>query len=720
MKQTIEDTILINRDVCRALKMLRRRMDDLAISEGHGLMERIESDYKLMCDCFVRGMRDPQGEKIYDGLLRRTYRLYNVVRLESMVRKRTTLSKCANIAKEFLEQGRPIKETLESYVQETTMATLLSGKQQSDVVKKANAVHQHYMEGLFCSLVVSGQWSDEKAMSFQDIILSPTIDQNDALVIVSAMTLALLTVFDINKWLTLVNVYKTTAFEPLRQRAFTGFVLTLTEREASFFPEVNTAIEGLKASGGIGRELLELQMQMYYCARTEADSEEIGRDIMPTLIKNNNLRITRNGIEECEDNFGDMLDSGAADKNMAELESKMNRMMNMQKSGSDIYFCGFSRMKRFPFFLQISNWLTPFYMEHPDVVNAIDGNDITLLRNILEHGPFCDSDRYSFAFALASVINKLPTNVKEMMANGNGQLAMSDADRSSSAYIRRMYLQDLYRFFMLYQGKNDFDNPLDFSSDGSARHGGLFFTIHAFGNLVSTEFFELAQFLFRRRQYEMVVRLLSNRDVLYYDERVLLASAYMRLGQYVEAYNIYSAFAGEANLQVMKGLADSLYMLRRYGEAADAYERLHDLDRKNKSYIIYHSLSLINADKVKDGLADLFRLDYEDSTDLNVKRAIAWGYLMDKKPREAEILYDNIVINKEVCTDFDILNCGYAKWMLCKNSEAIDLFKRYVAKCHHQISGDFEDDSKMLDKYGIRGYERKLMLAAVEDGVRFS
>ena len=716
MKLTIEDAILVDRDVCRALKMLRQRMAEFSISEGKELMESISADYKLMCDCFVRGMRDPQGGKVYDGLLRRTYRLYNVVRLASMVRKRATLSQCASAAKIFAEQDKPIKMTLEGYVQETAMATLLPEWQQAGAIKKANAVHQRYMDGLFCSIVVSGQWSDDTAASFLEIVLSPTIDQNDAIVIVSAMTLALLTVFDINKWLTLVNIYKTTAFEPLRQRSLTGFVLTLPEKESSFFPEVHDAIVGLKELNGIGRELLEMQMQIYYCARTEADSEEIKRDIMPTLIKNNNLGVTRNGIEEDDENSDDLLDPGAADKNIAELESKMDRMMNMQKSGSDIYFSGFSHMKRFSFFYQISNWFTPFYIDHPDVVNAIGGNDVELIRNVIEHGPFCDSDKYSFAFAFASVVNKLPAEVKEMMINGNGQLAVSEVDCSSAAYIRRMYLQDLYRFFMLYQGKKDFYNPLAFSKDGSVRYGGLFFANHVFDVLVEKEVGELSQFLFRKRQYEMVVRLLSERDkdALAYNERVLLGETYMRLGQYANAYNVYSHIAEGDNVQAMKGLADSLYMLRHYAEAADVYERLLVLDNKNKSYIIYHSLSLINDGKVKDGLADLFRLDYENPHDLNVKRAIAWGYLMGKKPHEAESVYERLV-GEASHSDFDILNCGYAKWMLCKNAEAVSLFKQYAAKCPHSIADDFVDDSNMLDKYGILDYERKLMLDAVED-----
>lgn len=90
--------------------------------------------------------------------------------------------------------------------------------------------------------------------------------------------------------------------------------------------------------------------------------------------------------------------------------------MNMQKAGSDIYFGGFSQMKRFPFFYKAANWFCPFYIENPEISSSIDKMENTsLVSNILENGPFCDSDKYSFTLAVSSVIAHLPENIKEML-----------------------------------------------------------------------------------------------------------------------------------------------------------------------------------------------------------------------------------------------------------------------------------------------------------------
>ena len=73
---------------------------------------------------------------------------------------------------------------------------------------------------------------------------------------------------------------------------------------------------------------------------------------------------------------------------------------------------------------------------------------------------FCESDRYSLAFALEQIINQLPSNIKEVIGSDAmlGPLAESD-DTEDAISIRRTYLQDLYRFFRLYPTANNFINP---------------------------------------------------------------------------------------------------------------------------------------------------------------------------------------------------------------------------------------------------------------------
>ena len=93
----------------------------------------------------------------------------------------------------------------------------------------------------------------------------------------------------------------------------------------------------------------------------------------------------------------DILHPGASEERMEKLEATYRRMMDMQKQGADIYFGGFSQMKRFPFFYDISNWLVPFYIQHPDIqqyVSRMEGN--RFLQHIMANNMFCNNDKYSF------------------------------------------------------------------------------------------------------------------------------------------------------------------------------------------------------------------------------------------------------------------------------------------------------------------------------------
>lgn len=720
MKPTIKDCILVKRDLGNAVRMLENRMSELFINEGKELLESLKSDYILMLDCFKRGLRDPRGEDVYDNLLRRAYNVYNIVRLASIIKKRPAYTRCKNVAEVFNQQELCIKDVLEGFVQDVAMTSLLPDEERQKSIKNIYTKHQNFIDGLFNSIVVSEPWCTNDKTYYSNLLLSPTIDQNDAMAIVGAITIAILTVFDANKWLVLSSLYTSSNCEPVRQRALVGMMLTLPGEEILLYPQILTTIQQLCKSANNRREIAELQMQVYYCLRTEADNTEIQRDIMPTLIKNNNLQVTRNGIIEKDNSIDDILNSSATNRNMEEMESKMKKMMDMQKAGSDIYFGGFSQMKRFRFFNKLSNWFLPFNVNHPEVAAVVDGDRNKFIRNVLSRAPFCNSDCYSFAFALSSVADRLPDSIKEMMASNSMPMQDDDIDRKSPVYLRRIYLQDLYRFFMLYNERNDFDNPFNAINFETSR--ASFFANDTFHGLLCDEIPDILNFLFKQQQYNIIVSYATKNTIdgeINSKTSLLLAHAYLKLERYDEAYKVFKyLYKSQPHVAaVLKGLAYSQFMLNHYDEAANTYNKLMESVGKQKQYVICRSISLINSGHTKEGLADLFKLDYEDDTDMNVKRAIAWGYLMSSKPNEADNIY-NILHNNNTVIPTDILNHGYAKWIMGRIGDACRLFKQYTSShkngSEYDITDDFNADKNMLQINGIKDYELILMAEEVK------
>ena len=86
---------------------------------------------------------------------------------------------------------------------------------------------------------------------------------------------------------------------------------------------------------------------------------------------------------------------------MEELEASFQKISDMQKRGADIYFGGFSHMKRFSFFYTLCNWFMPFYTEHPQLQHLTQGLlQSNFIKQLMLHGPFCDSDKYSFTLGV--------------------------------------------------------------------------------------------------------------------------------------------------------------------------------------------------------------------------------------------------------------------------------------------------------------------------------
>lgn len=718
MLNDIKTIILEKQDLTQAIGQIKRLIPANP-TDGRILsrVESIEEDYRLMCTYMFRGFKDPQAESIYKGLLRRAYEVSNDLLMLEEKQKRISLMRAA--ASERLLNGKQdrIKETLEKFVQDVAVASLSEGEEAEKTRKKIHANHQSYVSRLFDAIVVSEQWTDATRQVYEELLLSPLIDSNDILQIVSAITLSAINVFDLNKWLALTFIYEKATEVSVRQRCLVGWVLSLPEEDVSAFPEITVRINELTASESVRKELLELQMQLFYCCNAEADSNAIKRDIMPTLIENNNLVMTRAGIVEREDDtLSEILHPDAADRRMEAMENSFKRMMDMQQAGSDIYFGGFSQMKRFAFFESLCNWFCPFYVEHPQLQEKIGKlQQIRFFDTTIQNGPFCESDKYSFAFGLASIVDQLPDNIKEMLGNETSiGGSATDEERNSPAYIRRMYLQDVYRFFKIFQYKSDFRSPFDVSE---SKKSVLFFANNLFKNTQLVEEQEaLLKFLYKRKAYG---------DMVYLDQccpqnqpsiLVLVGSAYLYTNDNATAHDRFTQAYNQnaTDEQVLKGLAKTCFAMGDYLQAAQHYSALLGIRPQSQHYALNLAISQICSDKTEEGMATLFRLSYEQPDNLNVKRALAWGHLLNGNAEKAEAVYD-VLTNNANCIPTDFVNAAYAKWFQQKIAEAVDSFRSYITKRKESenkvvsLYEEFRADQELMKKYNISGAEQRIM-----------
>ena len=490
-----------NNDLGKAISKLLSIINENPFLSIDNDVDNINRDYSLMKDFMLQGYQDDKREELYNDLLRRTYRAACNTFLRLQIYKGNGIFTQANNRVNKLNISIDVmRQKMEAFVQDIAFLSLES----EDLQEKRQYLykeHHDFMKNVFYKILVSPQWNKEESNALTQLLLSPTIDVNDARLIISSITLSLINLFDINKLQTLVNIYIQAIDEHCKQRALVGVAFSLPPYKNNIFPAYTQLIKDLCQVEQACKEILELQIQVFYCLQADMDNLHIQKEILPNIMKNNNLTITRLGIQEKEeDPLEDILHPDATDKAMEELEASFQKMKKMQEDGSDIYFGGFSQMKHFPFFNTISNWFVPFYKEHPELLDINNKlGDAKLLSILLKSGPFCDSDKYSFSLALSTIIDKIPNNMREML-NSEDAIAFgaTDTNTSSPAYIRRMYLQDMFRFFRISNYRTDFRNPFDYATNTY----GFFFANHIFANTkLKVYALEMCSFLTKRKRY---------------------------------------------------------------------------------------------------------------------------------------------------------------------------------------------------------------------------
>ncbi|MBR4728735.1 MAG: tetratricopeptide repeat protein, partial [Prevotella sp.] len=579
--------------------------------------------------------------------------------------------------------------------------------------KAVHLKHHHLLKDWFDYLLLSPLWSAEQTERMEQLLLAPTIDTRDQQLLISGITLGVVNCFDALKLKVLVNVYKQTGDEGVRQRALVGWVFALGDQILPvLYQEELHEVEKLLEDEAVCQELVELEQQIYFCMNAEKDNQTLQQEIIPELLNNSNFRVTRNGIEEIEDDpMEDILHPDAEERRMEKVEESYRRMQDMQKQGSDIYFGGFSQMKRFPFFRDAINWFVPFYMEHPGVVEITDRlASNRFLKLMMNSGPFCNSDKYSFLLAFSQVMERMPKNVLEMLERGEATIEdVMSKETMTPAFIRRSYLQDLYRFYRLYSNRSQFRNPF------SLRFS-LFFANAVFSRTPLAPYFgEIVSSLMKLKRIDEARAVLNNTDASQWDLRFYLICGYIAQnygGSFVcgEVGDCFlKALALDAkNERALYGIAKQRFLEEDYQAALGYYDQLMTLQPEKRSYLLNHAVCLTKLLRYQDALKELYQLNFERPDDNRVNKVLAWTLTCDGKYEQAIKIYQQL-LNGDVQME-DLLNYGYCLWFSGNISDAIDCFHRYLKETGEGKDIVLDSERALIKEKGITEAEQQMML----------
>ena len=694
----------------------------------------LRGDYQLMADYWQRGFDDPQREQVYARLLKRLFSLVSNVdanwQLENSAFLKAVHLRPRKVRKDWSMSA--VRASLEEFVSEAALLSLEQNDgQRRQHSRQLHQTHWELMRDLCDYVLTSRQWRESLADAFIDMLLSPTLASIDQQLLASAITLAAMQHFCYQKFRVLTEVYTRAADEQLRQRALVGWVLCADGQAAEVYPEMAKTIDTLCADDMTRTQLAELQMQLMFCQDADADRAMIQKEILPDIINGSNLKVTKHGLVEMdEDALEEILHPEASEEAMERMEQSVRRMADMQRQGADIYFGGFSQMKRFPFFNDICNWLLPFYQQHPGVADTWNNTKARkFLKTITRLAAFCDSDKYSFVLAFEQVLAHLPQNVVQMIEEGEAMAVpvggeVSGEEQQQPAFIRRVYLQNLYRFYRLFPARSEFRNPFGDDAETAVPPGGLLFFA---GSLMGTpqmaaQALAVARFLLKRHQWEQAAAVLQNipdgqHDFQYY---MMMGTVAQHLAEstHMSMQDCYrkALECRPDSEKAQAGLARALFNSQDYESALEAYERLLQACPDHRAYQLNAAVCMASLERADEALKLLYRLSYQDADDLAVNRVLAWTLTLAGKYEQAGKLYCKILDTGHP-QPADMLNYGYCLWLSRDIVTAIGMFRQFMACTQNDGFNLYEElmgnERRLLASKGITDTEIRLMADAV-------
>ena len=705
---------LINGNVGMAIAETETYLSAWPNPQTQEKLNDLKVEYQLMEEHWIQGTEDPMRADLYQRLLQRLYVLVANISIHKHMNGSSYLQ---TIYKGVRQEGRKwsmtsIKAEMENFVSEVALLSLEPEHKQQEKSKAIYQKHQQEMNALFNYVLTSHMWTDSVGQGMEEILLSPTVDTNDQQLLVSAITLSVMNRFDIVKFRTLTNVYVLSLDEHVKQRALVGWVLAIDDDWKKVYPEMKAIVNRLLEDEKVVDELTELQVQLIYTTDVQNDASTMRNEIMPDLLANNPVKFTNEGLVEVEDDpMDDVLHPDAAEQRMEKLEETMKRMMDMQNQGADIYFDGFSKMKRFPFFYDIGNWFVPFYIQHPDIAQYVEQLDgVDWMKIIVEGvGTFCNSDKYSFLIVFQQMMNRLPESLVQMMKRGEGAIAMmnekSKEEQSKPAFIRRNYLMDLYRFFMLFPNNRALYNPYNLQQD--EQMDMVFIYSDLFMNTPMDKHKPAIVKMLKKRRMNKSLELLMQS----FPEEMRDQNYYLWMEDYERALEI-----DPENERALAGHARNRFKAKDYEEALQTYEHLLLNYPEKKSYMLNKAVCQVNMEDYEEAQKVLYQLNYEHPEDMSVAHVLAWSLTCDGKLEQAENLYRQLIA-QEAPVPSDFLNYGYSLWLQGRINEAAEQLRKYAKLvAGKETPAPLQLDDRWLKIRGISETEIYMMKTLVAMG----
>lgn len=682
-------------------------------------LEEVETAYHYMLEYMKQGSADPDRTRMHYKLLTDSLAIADRALLAqlSMILGRiyfkTKEEVSANNQSQTLES---LTLELEAFTENISLAGLIQSNDSAEL-KKLRQRHEEAQAVLFGLTWTNSSWSAEEEESAKKLLHSLLVPVNDICLFVSAITLSLMTCFDLRKVLTLFSAYQHSNNQ-VNQRALVGLAIIfhLYHRRVSFYPEVMARITLLNEDGKFADDLNRVQIQMLRARETEKIDKKMREEIIPEMIKSAHQQQLRINPDEHDEENDDFNPDWAKELENSPLADKLREMSELQMEGADVYMSTFAQLKNYPFFRQIANWFYPFDKQHSLVVDELGRpEDRSILELILDSAFFCDSDKYSLCFTLmhipktqrdGMVAQLSEQQLGEMMNEEHLSTIKKQAEKPEM--ITNQYLHNIYRFFKLFPRRHEFKDLFADTVKLNEYEGikQILMVPHLQRN-IGDYYFSKEYYAEAGKAYQQLL-----------DIDTPSAEVYQRLGFcFQKQYNYASAIEAYQKADVLKAdniwtnrhLATCYRKLKVYEKAVEYYKKVEALQPENRTLLFNVASCLAELKRYDEALQYFFKLDFIEPDNARTWRAIAWCSFVQKKTEQATRYYDKILANHPQAADY--LNAGHVVWCIGDAPRAIAY---YAESCKlsgnkHFLFDSLEKDKEILIDNGIKEDDIALM-----------
>lgn len=562
------------------LKIIARPVHERELSD-------IEDNYRSMLSYKFNGIEDPDGDNIYNHLVKRAYELID------------------DICAEYMPTD---------YSQNEVFSMLWNCFRYGD--EQVN----------YCRVM------NEQGTSLNNCIA------------VSAVTLSCLRILDEPKLHCLLD-FCDNADKKTMARALTGLVLCLIKhnKRIQYYPAVNNRLNLLfdnPEKVSLARQIVK---HFVRCRENVRITKDIKDNILPTLSKlapdiKNKVKedFDSDDYEENMYEVQDMIqESGIADKMQAYSE--------LQLQGSDINYSTFCSLKKFGFFQNIDSWFMPFYRENPSIAALFSQTDGLSFLDFLAGSSFlCDSDKYSFCVNLTMVPDDMRKPMQKQLQAQIGGVPEFEAGKDDMVLYTNRYMQDIYRFYKLYRNKEFFDDIFALGCD--IYNMDFYRFIDADGTFLT----ELADFYLSKELYETALGAYkiiienSTPDIELYKK---MAFCLQKNSFYTQAADYYLKIdlMDSGNVAVLKKLGYCYRKAGNFEKALKYYRQAEERETDNLNLLFNIALCLTELREFAKALNYFYKIDYlYPDSERSVKMNLYFGHCLwatgDKKAAMAHYL----------------------------------------------------------------------------------